>query len=299
MKNGVVDIFKEMKTERMNHINEEQEVKTQEEYNEECGKDSDDMDENLDIKKKSTNGKAFTVEINGKKYSYYPTEESGLTAKELGEKYTAIAKHNLGRALVWLKKNATTPDSYRKQAVTEEQLDEETVLELDAEDIVKCAKEIEKKGGAEKVVVTLKSNKIDVQEKDGESNPDEPAGDDEEPEGKEPEKPEDEECGSKKKTDEEAEEPPVDEPAASVETPENSLEQPVDSTSESEQPSAEGDSSVPESAENGEEVANEEVDVAELAARLDECEGSEYMKHALEKGKYDLVKKYLYLKEED
>lgn len=42
---------------------------------------------------------------------------------------------------------------------------------------------------------------------------------------------------------------------------------------------------------------NEEVDVAELAVRLDECGGSEYMKNALNEGKYDLVQKYLSIKE--
>ena len=42
---------------------------------------------------------------------------------------------------------------------------------------------------------------------------------------------------------------------------------------------------------------NEEVDVAELAVRLDECEGSEYMKRALNMGKYDMVQKYLAIKE--
>lgn len=92
---------------------------------EECDTDegfeiSEDMhEETLDetagliVDKKATNAKAFTVEINGKKYSYYPTEESGLTAKELGQKYSAIAKYSIGKALAWLKKNATTKDSYK------------------------------------------------------------------------------------------------------------------------------------------------------------------------------------------
>ena len=43
--------------------------------------------------------------------------------------------------------------------------------------------------------------------------------------------------------------------------------------------------------------ANEDIDIAELAVRLDECNGSEYMKKALNEGKYDLVKKYLTIKE--
>lgn len=42
---------------------------------------------------------------------------------------------------------------------------------------------------------------------------------------------------------------------------------------------------------------NEEIDVAELAVRLDECNGSDYMKKALNEGKYDLVQKYLDIKE--
>lgn len=41
----------------------------------------------------------------------------------------------------------------------------------------------------------------------------------------------------------------------------------------------------------------ESVDVAELAVRLDECEASDYMRNALNEGKYDLVQRYLKIKE--
>ena len=77
----------------------------------------------LDVEKRATNGKSFTIKINGKKYSYFPTEESGLTAKELGQKFEGIAKHNKGRALSWLKKNATTKDSYKKDKEKEGESD--------------------------------------------------------------------------------------------------------------------------------------------------------------------------------
>lgn len=42
---------------------------------------------------------------------------------------------------------------------------------------------------------------------------------------------------------------------------------------------------------------NEEVDIVELAVRLDECNGSKYMKRALNEGKFDLVQRYLDIKE--
>ena len=42
---------------------------------------------------------------------------------------------------------------------------------------------------------------------------------------------------------------------------------------------------------------NEEVDMVELAVRLDECNASDYMKKALNEGRIELVKKYLDIKE--
>lgn len=74
----------------------------------------DKVDEALVATPTAVNGKSLTIHINGKKYSYFPTEESGLTAKELKAKFDALAKHNIGRALAWVKKNATTKDSYKK-----------------------------------------------------------------------------------------------------------------------------------------------------------------------------------------
>jgi hypothetical protein len=72
----------------------------------------------LVVNKTAVNGKMVTVHINGKKYSYEPT--NGMTAKELAAKYDSIAKHYVGKALVWLKKNAVTKDSHKKEEAKHE-----------------------------------------------------------------------------------------------------------------------------------------------------------------------------------
>lgn len=234
-----------------------------EEANEECG--DKDKDEELSMKSKATNGKAFTVEINGKKYSYFPTEESGLTAKELGEKYKKIAQHSLGRALSWLKKNAITTDTYRKPKNEEQEVNEEMTIVIDAEDILKAAEQIQKaKADGKSVKVTQSASGFKVEDfEDDTIEKDEPA---EEPK-EEPEEEKNEACSKEEPKDEEDTEVcPV----------------------------------CGKKHKKGEkccEDTNEEVDVAELAVRLDECECSSYMKKALEDGKYDMVKKYLFIKE--
>lgn len=84
---------------------------------EECSTEGevDDLDEELAVAVTAVNGKMMTLSINGRKYSYLPNEGTGFSAKDLKAKFDAMAKHNAGRALAWLKKNATTKDSYKKQ----------------------------------------------------------------------------------------------------------------------------------------------------------------------------------------
>lgn len=77
----------------------------------------DGLEEDLNVEKTAVNGKMVTLVINGKKYSYEPN--NGMTAKEFAAKYQAMAKHSVGRALAWVKKNAITKDSYRTKKDSE------------------------------------------------------------------------------------------------------------------------------------------------------------------------------------
>lgn len=273
-------------------LKEECEAKKKNNLNEKCAKNEEDLtkapSQGLNINKKSTNGRAFTVEINGKKYSYYPTEESGYTAKELGEKYTKIAKYSKGKALAWLKKNATTPDSYRKAKVAneEQEINEEVKITIDANEVLKAAAAIEKaeSEGKQVTVVQTSGGSLEVETTEAETD----ESPEEEPSDDGTDAPEEEKneacdvatcpkCGKKHKLNEKC----CEEEAPEIPEKEDKKEE----TSS-------------EEAEGPEEKVEEEVDVAELAVRLDECEGSEYMKKALEDGKYNLVKKYLSLKED-
>lgn len=69
---------------------------------------------NLEFTVDNVSDDYIVVSINGKVYWFRPEEGS---ARELGQKVQKMTKFSKGRALAYLKKHATTNDSYRKGKV--------------------------------------------------------------------------------------------------------------------------------------------------------------------------------------
>ena len=61
------------------------------------------LNEELEVKVVGTKDNVFYLVVNGKKYGY---EGVGYSAVGLNDKFKSIAKHSVGRALAWLKKNS-------------------------------------------------------------------------------------------------------------------------------------------------------------------------------------------------
>lgn len=70
-------------------------------------KESIEVDEDVTVTAAEDNGNYMTVVINGKRYEYTPKEDSEFGVGELVSKFNSIRKHSHGKALAWLKKQAT------------------------------------------------------------------------------------------------------------------------------------------------------------------------------------------------
>lgn len=62
----------------------------------------EEMNEELKVDNPRVDGNYFKVTINGKEYSY---ESSQFSPQELLDKFNAIGKHSIGRAVQWVRKN--------------------------------------------------------------------------------------------------------------------------------------------------------------------------------------------------
>lgn len=75
--------------------------------------ESGEMNESsLSVVSKGVDSKGYLLVINGKEYHY---TSDNFSPKELEDKYVGIAKHSIGRALSWIKKNAKAKETYRKE----------------------------------------------------------------------------------------------------------------------------------------------------------------------------------------